>query len=291
MKVHTTLIFLFFLLNISSQELYVIDTLLQGNEKIIVFSDNSFQYLENLDSNNTYQNINDLYKGDILDTNKLFKRYWSNEAVHVRYKNLYFLKDSLTIFLADEKKSTLPCQGNKTSSFGPRWGKMHKGIDFSLRGNDTVINVFSGRVRYAKYNSGGYGNLVIVRHYNGLETYYAHLSGIEVKVNQEVKAGQFIGHIGSTGHSTGPHLHFECRFMGNAIDPELLINFSTGNLVSSAFVIKSKLFKYQASGVSEEIVHDDLIYKKNKEKQIDEKLKDAKSGKRKKNPDQYNGNM
>jgi murein DD-endopeptidase MepM/ murein hydrolase activator NlpD len=185
----------------------------------------------------------------------------------------------------------MPCLGVKTSSFGRRWNKMHKGIDIAHSGNDTVRASFSGRVRYAKYNTGGYGNLVIIRHYNGLETYYAHLSSIEVDINQEIEAGKFIGIIGSTGHSTGPHLHFECRFMGNAFDPELIFDFTKGTLKDKIFILESKLFSYQSEGVVEEITYEELLYKKSNEQIIEEKLKHNEKVKRKKNPNQYNGNM
>jgi hypothetical protein len=100
----------------------------------------------------------------------------------------------------------------------------HKGIDISLKTGDTVVSAFDGKVRYAKYNSGGFGYLVIVRHVNGLETYYAHLSKLKVKPNQVVKAGELIGLGGSTGRSYSPHLHFEVRYNHHAFDPEKIFD-------------------------------------------------------------------
>jgi murein DD-endopeptidase MepM/ murein hydrolase activator NlpD len=98
-------------------------------------------------------------------------------------------------------------------------------VDLNLNVGDTVVAAWSGNVRYAKFNEGGFGNLVIIRHYNGLETYYAHLSKLLVQPNDEIKAGDVLGLGGNTGHSFGPHLHFELWFKGNAVNPIDYINF------------------------------------------------------------------
>ena len=107
---------------------------------------------------------------------------------------------------------------------------MHHGIDLKLTTGDTVFAAFDGKIRYSDYNYGGYGNLVVMRHFSGLETYYGHLSALFVGPNEYVKAGDPIGLGGSTGRSTGPHLHFEVRYMGSAFNPEFLIDFKTGAL-------------------------------------------------------------
>lgn len=114
-----------------------------------------------------------------------------------------------------------------TSHYGyrPRFGRNHKGIDFGCPMGDTVRSAFSGRVRLTKFERGGFGFYVIVRHENGLETVYGHLSRFLVQPDQYVKAGQPIALSGSTGRSTGPHLHFETRFMGYAINPEAIFDF------------------------------------------------------------------
>lgn len=114
-----------------------------------------------------------------------------------------------------------------TSHYGyrPRFGRNHKGIDFGCPQGDTVRATFSGRVRLTKFERGGFGFYVIVRHENGLETVYGHLSRFLVQPDQYVKAGQPIALSGSTGRSTGPHLHFETRFMGYAINPEAIFDF------------------------------------------------------------------
>lgn len=135
----------------------------------------------------------------------------------------------------------IPFDGYMTSRYGQRWGVFHPGVDIALRTGDTVRSAWDGVVRYAMMNRGGYGNLVIVRHRNGLETYYAHLSKICVSSGQKVRAGELLGLGGNTGHSYGAHLHFEVRFYDVCINPELLVNFVEKELVSKSFSITSDL--------------------------------------------------
>ncbi|MCW3102958.1 MAG: hypothetical protein JWO09_1398 [Bacteroidetes bacterium] len=130
-----------------------------------------------------------------------------------------------------------PFNGPVTSNFGWRDSTQHNGIDIDLNKGDKVSAAFDGMVRIAK-NGGGFGNVVIIRHYNGLETVYAHLSKIKVKPGQVVVAGQVIGLGGSTGHSTGSHLHFEVRFKGVPINPKYLISFPDQKLLCNELVIR-----------------------------------------------------
>lgn len=122
----------------------------------------------------------------------------------------------------------MPCPGKITSNYGYRakFGRMHKGVDLAIRSNDTIYAAFDGKVRLTSYEAKGYGNYVIIRHPNGLETVYGHLNKHLVKPDQVVKAGDPIGLGGSTGRSTGPHLHFETRFMGYAINPSAIFDFA-----------------------------------------------------------------
>ncbi len=130
-----------------------------------------------------------------------------------------------------------PHQGMITSKFGWRDGRMHKGIDIELDRGTPVFAAFTGMVRFAK-REGAFGNVIIIRHYNGLETVYAHLSKIKVKPGDRIEAGHLIGLGGSTGRSSGPHLHFEVRFKGQALNPSNFISFEDGRLQGDTLVVK-----------------------------------------------------
>ena len=112
-----------------------------------------------------------------------------------------------------------------TSNFGARWGRQHKGLDIKVYVGDTIRAAFSGKIRIVKYEPKGYGKYVVIRHHNGLETIYGHMSKHLVAENQEVKAGDPIGLGGNTGRSTGSHLHFETRLCGVALNPALMFDF------------------------------------------------------------------
>lgn len=123
-----------------------------------------------------------------------------------------------------------------TSRFGYRDGRNHNGIDVDLEVWDTVRAAFPGVVRFAG-TYGGFGRLVVVRHFNGLETFYAHLHRIKVAPGAEVDAGELVGLGGSSGHSTGSHLHFETRFKGMPFDPSRMIDLTTGELLGDTLVL------------------------------------------------------
>lgn len=112
-----------------------------------------------------------------------------------------------------------------TSNFGSRWGRQHKGLDIKVYIGDSIRAAFSGKVRIVRYEGGGYGKYIVIRHNNGLETIYGHLSKQLVEENQEVRAGDVIGLGGNTGRSTGSHLHFETRLCGVALNPALMFDF------------------------------------------------------------------
>ena len=127
-----------------------------------------------------------------------------------------------------------------TSNFGKRRNRNHNGIDIKAYRGDTIYSAFGGKVRVVKYESRGYGNVVVIRHWNGLETIYAHLSKQIVKVNDVVEAGQPIGLAGNTGRSTGTHLHFETRFCGIPINPLEIFSFKDKDVVGDVFSWKKK---------------------------------------------------
>ena len=140
------------------------------------------------------------------------------------------LPDEINLLLArDSTDFCFPVKSRKTSNYGWRWNRGHHGVDIGLRTGDPVHAAFSGTVRVAG-RMGGYGNCIVVRHANGLETLYGHLSKINVKPQQQVAAGEVIGLGGSTGNSTGPHLHFECRFLYQTFDPEWILDFENYTL-------------------------------------------------------------
>lgn len=117
-----------------------------------------------------------------------------------------------------------------TSRYGWRRGRPHNGIDIDLVTGDTVAAILNGIVRYAKYTN-GFGNVVVVRHFNGLESTYAHLSHIAVKANDTIASGQYLGKGGNTGNSRGSHLHLELSYKGESIHPEYLLDFSSKNAI------------------------------------------------------------
>ncbi len=138
----------------------------------------------------------------------------------------------------------MPVPGRITSNYGyrSRFKRMHKGVDLQIRSNDTIYAAFDGKVRLTAYEAKGYGNYVILRHPNGLETVYGHLNKHLVKPNQTVKAGQAIGLGGSTGRSTGPHLHFETRFMGYAINPCAIFDFANQTTHTDTYTFSKKTY-------------------------------------------------
>ena len=137
------------------------------------------------------------------------------------------------------------------SKFGYRHRRRHQGADLPLQTGTPVYAAFDGKVRLAKYYK-GYGNLIILRHENGLETFYAHLSKIMVKEDDWISAGSIIGLGGSTGRSSGPHLHFETRYRGYAFDPEWLIDFESGVLRHRFFTLKKKYLNASSNYVPED---------------------------------------
>lgn len=165
---------------------------------------------------------------------------WDTLKAHPYNFNEEFKEDSVLILLTSGTDNcfTMPIKSNQlTSVFGWRKYRPHFGTDINLETGDTVQSVFDGMVRVARYFR-GYGNCVIVRHRNGLETVYAHLSKILVDPGQPVSAGTLLGLGGNTGRSSGSHLHFEIRFLGQAIDAQDVIDFEKGDIKSNTFVLR-----------------------------------------------------
>ncbi|RYD75603.1 MAG: LysM peptidoglycan-binding domain-containing protein [Sphingobacteriales bacterium] len=174
---------------------------------------------------------------------------WDTTTVHPYHFDAAKMADTVTLFLADHGDCAFmaPVAGYVTSNFGPRTRtRYHYGIDLKLDVGDTVVSAFDGIVRIAQWSS-SYGNVVVVRHYNGLETVYGHLSKLEVTPGDVVRAGQLVALGGNTGHSTGPHLHFEVRYMGQPINPNDVIAFNDSlghDLKSDVLEVSSSTFSY-----------------------------------------------
>ena len=224
----------------------VIDTLPTANSalSIVLFNDNTWRYI-----------LAEDYKNDP----EVFNNHWDTTNIHAyRDIELDSLPEATAIRLVDSLESYhYPYIGRITSRYGPRRGRAHQGLDIGLKTGDPIYATFDGKVRLSKA-AGDYGNLVIIRHNNGLETYYAHLSQRDVEVGDWVVAGQQIGLGGSTGRSTGPHLHYEVRYKGQSFDPERLIDFSNGNLRRDELLLKRRHFsiysKYEQDFGDEEEV-------------------------------------
>ncbi len=134
-----------------------------------------------------------------------------------------------------------------TSNFGSRWGRQHKGLDIKVYIGDSIRAAFSGKVRIVRYEGGGYGKYIVIRHNNGLETIYGHLSAQLVSENQEVRAGEVIGLGGNTGRSTGSHLHFETRLCGVALNPALMFDFRAQDVTGDYYTFDRSTYDSQSA--------------------------------------------
>lgn len=230
-----------------------IDTLDTGNPavKILLMDDQTWTY---------YKDPAKAAEGEA------FKEYWEDKTANPYRKDLKDLSDDVTIWLVDSLgEYHCPYQTKVYSPFGFRRGRRHTGVDLPLKTGTPVYAAFSGKVRISMYMR-GYGNLVVIRHENGLETFYGHLSKRLVNVGDWVRAGDVVGLGGSTGRSTGAHLHFETRYQGFAFDPQWIIDFENGTLRHRLFILKkrqlSSASKYFPESDEEDylIMRDDSTY-------------------------------
>jgi murein DD-endopeptidase MepM/ murein hydrolase activator NlpD len=206
-------------------------------------------------NNNTYHFPNENVLSENLEVysikwdNQQFNPYWNE---HLTFPFQLAFQDS-------DFSPPVDCKMVVTSRYGWRRGRPHQGIDIDLRVGDSVKSILEGKIRYVGYH-GGYGNTVIVRHYNGLETVYAHLSKSLIKENEDVKKGQVIGIGGVTGNARGSHLHLEVRYQGKSINPEYLFEFANDAKIRSDILFVTKKWmtpKYHKSTRMSKIV----IYK------------------------------
>lgn len=166
---------------------------------------------------------------------------WDNMHAHSRVTEL---PDSFRISL---RNFCMPTTSRVlTSNFGHRWGRQHKGLDIKVYIGDTIRAAFDGKVRVVRYEGRGYGKYVVIRHDNGLETYYAHMSKQLVVEDQEVRAGDPIGLGGNTGRSTGSHLHFETRLCGVALNPALMFDFRYQDVVDDYYTYRKATYQRES---------------------------------------------
>lgn len=165
---------------------------------------------------------------------------WENKYAH----RATALPDSFRI---DLRGFCMPTESRVlTSNFGARWGRQHKGLDIKVYIGDTIRAAFSGKVRIVRYEARGYGKYVVIRHYNGLETIYGHMSKQLVTEDQEVRAGEPIGLGGNTGRSTGSHLHFETRLCGVALNPALMFDFRNQDVVDDYYMFRRNSYEHES---------------------------------------------
>lgn len=175
----------------------------------------------------------------------LYNDTWCTNKVKMPSFRFGEFPDELKIRLVDRKHNRnfhFPFDnGTKSSPYGWRWNRPHTGLDFAMNVGSKVYAAFDGVVRLAQVN-GGYGRMILIRHYNNLETLYGHLDKILVKVGQNVKAGDLIGYSGNTGFSTGPHLHFECRCLYQTFDPEWILDLKHRTLKTDMINVDKTYF-------------------------------------------------
>jgi len=221
------------------------DTIDSPNGKILMYDNHTWEYLDDLAFDGVLNDlVHDYFTNDSLLN---YEWPWDSELCYSSNKSndLSLMKDTLWLCVTDSEYSdfVIPFDGKVTSRYGFRRGRYHNGIDISLNTGDTVVAAFDGKVRYSKFNKSGFGNLVIIRHYNGLETFYAHLSELTVVPNQFVKAGDPIGLGGNTGNSYGSHLHFETRFYDAPMNPEEFIDFKNKHIRDENLFVHNGLFR------------------------------------------------
>ena len=203
-------------------------------QKVILFDNGNWIFL-------------DIPKPDVPDF--ISDDHWKTSTVHAYSDiNLQDLPEDTTLILCDSTHHWhIPGEGQVVSAYKLRRSHKHQGVDLGVTFGNPIYAAFDGIVRVALPTrvTGGYGNVVVLRHANGLETYYAHMT-------HYISAGEIIGYCGSTGRSTGPHLHFETRFKGQSFDPERIFDFKNGVLRDTVFTLKKDYFSiYSHEGQSD----------------------------------------
>jgi LysM repeat protein len=174
----------------------------------------------------------------------LYKNRWDTLYIRTGRNDFSNWNDTIHLLLNNPLETAFhfPYKGKLLSQYGPRGSRFHAGMDIKLETGDTVVSAFDGKVRIARVMN-GYGKMVVVRHNNGLETVYGHLSKILVNINDEVRAGTPLGLGGRTGRATTSHLHFETRLLGEHFDPKRIINFDNFTLKTDTLNVNRSFWR------------------------------------------------
>lgn len=235
-----TTIFLFVSLLVKAQ--YTVDLAMLADRVAV---DDTLDFETEIDADSFSSVYDEVVKNDSLSNYPCNDKYgtWCNLLVNPYTFDCLKMADSAVVDLS----SYCPPIPNVrvTSDFGFRRSRFHYGIDLKVQVGDTIRAAFDGMVRISKRGR-HYGNVVVIRHYNSLETVYAHLSKILVQPGQQIKAGDVLGFGGNTGRSTGPHLHLEFRYLGQPLNPHDLVDFSTNKVLRDSLLLSKNTFSYVA---------------------------------------------
>ena len=202
----------------------ILDTIVVNDKPALLFSNKRWAYLDDYTKHLSYDS--------------LFSKNWVTNGIHAYFTDRNKPISDISINLLQNNSAFIfPLD---TFKYLRGFNGNHTGLDLKADLGDSIRAAFDGRIRFAGNLRNGYGNLVIIRHFNGLETYYSHLSKIRVRVDDDVKAGDVIGLVGQTGRATTHHLHFETRYHDNPFDPAKLISWQKKELLSDTLVICNK---------------------------------------------------
>ncbi len=220
----------------------VVDEQALSSDSLMVEDESSDSDLSS-DSTNVGWNDQRFVVRDTIPCDSMYHGIWDYTRVNPYRISIDSLPDS---FMVDCRGFYPPNINVVTSECGERWGRFHAGTDMRLAVGDTIRAAFDGKVRITRSNPAmrkkGYGYFAMIRHHNGLETLYGHLSKVLVETNQVVKAGDVVGLGGNTGRSTGPHLHFEFRYLGNPINPRKILDITdtTMTVKADTYLVEKK---------------------------------------------------
>lgn len=220
----------------------------RGDVRLVTFSDGTFRFI--------HAHEEEFRSAPVYGAN------WDTVALFAyRSIELKDLPELVTLEFTDSLGAGFhtPVEGKIISKYGRRGRRAHNGTDIQLVHGQPIFAALDGVVRYSRWNGGGFGNLIIIRHPSGLETYYAHLSRRAVKAGDWVAAGQVIGYGGRTGRASGNHLHFETRYCDQSFDAERIVDFEKGKLRRTSFALHKDYFSISSRAVEGIDDDDDVL--------------------------------